>query len=262
MAVKWQDLEKLLPYIKLWAEENQQFKNELTIMFSSSPSSQLQNKEENNELINHINEIKRTTYYLKAIDTNFYKEAKIFYKYYNIQNKKFLFSLCKDFKLMRIAETENNVIDYARYLILQLENVLNFIIFKIDAHTLIQNTPEKFKDERNDLLEGKYSFFSFEGKANARQWGRNGRTYYEKDHTQLDIPLKMNFIRMHYSFRYDFKVLQEMNFLRNKASHRGEIVSDFEKIAQIKAMPFNLVKSNYMNCFKNILENIKDLNLE
>lgn len=262
MAVKWQDLEKLLPYIKLWAEENQQFKNELTKIFSSPSAIRLQDKEENNELINHIDNIKRTSYYLKAIDTNFYKEAKIFYKYYNIKNKKFLFSLCKDFKLMRIAETENDVVDYARYLILQLENVLNFIIFKIDAHTLIQNSPAKYIEDRNNLLEGKYSFFSVEGRGNARHWSRNGRAYFEKDYTQLDIPVKMNFIRMHYGFGYDFKVLTEMNFLRNKASHRGEIDSDIEKIAQIKAMPFNVVKSNYMNCFRKILDNIKDLNVE
>src|SRR5690606_35203713 len=67
--------------------------------------------------------------------------------------------LIQDFRFMKIADHENDLVEYARRLLLQLETCLNYICENIDSYDIIRRNPEKFRDDYNDLLEGAYSFF-------------------------------------------------------------------------------------------------------
>src|SRR5690606_28750063 len=98
----------------------------------------------NNQLVSFYNDIKRTRYFLKHIDKNDWLEG---FKYFeNIIIPELKMELIKDFKEMKIADRTNDIIEYTRRLVMQLENCLNTVIEIENAHEKIVSNPTQYQD--------------------------------------------------------------------------------------------------------------------
>lgn len=178
----------------------------------------------NNENINisDLNELhqdlRRTKSFLKYIDGQYWREGFNFYK--KIKDSNLKITLTSDFKEMKIAENENNILEYVRRLILQLENIFNYLILKFDAYTIIINNPDLYRDNRNNLLEGQYGFFNEDKSPKALK--------------NISLPTKLFWVKTFFNINYTYKIWNDLIFLRNKASHRENLRSEeknrFEQI--------------------------------
>lgn len=189
-------------------------------------------------------EIKRTRYFLKHIDRESWLEGLSYYSRIKIPVLKI--ELTKDFKEMKIADRENDIIEYSRRLIMQLENSINTVIEIIDAWVEIANNPTYYQDDFNNLNSGRFGFFD------------SGEKRELKD---ISLPSKLFFIQKYYSFKYYRKPINEMMKIRNKASHRGEVSPQEQKIMEDAKNNVTQKKSEYFNAFDSIMQNLNDLYL-
>lgn len=217
--------------------------------FSASLLETLSNKTsvEVNIISAEINElhsdIKRTKYFLRHIDRTGWLEG--FQYYGKIKIPELKIELVKDFKEMKIADMENDIIEFTRRLVMQLENSINCLIELIDAYAIIQKEPANFQDRYNDLHRGDYSFFSINGK--------------KRELKEISLPSKIYFAKQYYSFNYYWKDFDEMVKIRNKSSHRGPMSDKEEEIVENALKNPTQKKVDYFKVFDTIMKNLKDL---
>lgn len=218
-----------------------EFSTELIGKLQSSINSNL--PELNNQLASFYNDIKRTRYYLKHIDKNDWLEGFKYFEHIIIPELKM--ELIKDFKEMKIADRTNDIIEYARRLVMQLENCLNTVIEIEKAHEKIFSNPAHYMDNHNNLRQGKYSFFN--------------DTDTPKELKEISLPSKLYFAKQYYGFSYYFKPVDEMIKIRNKASHRGENSSQEQKIIDGAINNVSQKKAEYFGEFDKIVNQLKAL---
>lgn len=201
-----------------------------------------------NATINHslsefdiiIEELKRTKYFLKNIDKTYWLEARNFYT--NVIDDTVRLSLMIDYKEMKVAEIENNIVEFTRRLVMQLENGVSYACNKLDAHKHILKDPEKYKNKNTNLRNGEFSFFNNDGS--------------NKPTNKVNLPSKVFFLKQYYGFNYNFIIFNEMITIRNKSSHRGEM-NDMEiKVLQEAKDNPQIKKNDYFHCFNSIFRNI------
>ena len=221
---------------------NNDFSSELIAQLQKSTNSNI--PELNNQLVSFYNDIKRTRYFLKHIDKNDWLEG---FKYFeNIIIPELKMELIKDFKEMKIADRTNDIIEYTRRLVMQLENCLNTVIEIENAHEKIVANPTQYKDNHNDLRQGKYSFF-------------NDDDDTPKELKEISLPSKLYFAKQYYGFSYYWKPIDEMIKIRNKASHRGEISSQEQIIMDNAKNNVSQKKAEYFGEFDKIVKQLKGL---
>ncbi|MFZ1790711.1 MAG: hypothetical protein WAT92_20480 [Saprospiraceae bacterium] len=220
---------------------NNEFSTELIANLQSSLNSNL--PELNNQLVSFYNDIKRTRYFLKHIDKNDWLEGFKYFEHVIIPELKM--ELIKDFKEMKIADRTNDIIEYARRLVMQLENCLNTVIEIEKAHEKIVSNPTQYQDNHNNLRQGKYSFFN--------------DIDTPKELKEISLPSKLYFAKQYYGFNYYFKPIDEMIKIRNKASHRGEISSQEQKIMDNAKNNVSQKKAEYFGEFDKIVNQLKAL---
>lgn len=208
-----ESLEKLLVLIdeickeeeNLWFKENLT-KNKTTLISAT-------------ELNVLHQDLRRTKSFLKYIDGQLWRDGFSFYK--RIKDVDLKITLTSDFKEMKIAENENNILEFVRRLILQIENIMNFLIIKFDAYQTIKDNSELYINARTNLLTGPYSFFLENGD--------------KKPIKSISIASKLNWVKIYFNINYTFNIWNELIFIRNKASHRETLSkSDNEKIQQLE----------------------------
>jgi len=195
-----------------------------------------------NEVNSFYEEIKRTRYFLKHIDKEAWIEGLNYYSKVKIPELKI--ELAKDFKEMKIADKSDEIIEYARRLVMQLENSINSVIEIVDAWSVIQANPANYQDDYNNLSFGNFSFFN------------NGKKKELKD---ISLPSKLYFVKNYYNFNYYWKPIDEMIKIRNKASHRGEISVQEQQILDDARNNVTSKKSEYFTAFDNIIKKLVDL---
>lgn len=217
--------------------------------FSTELLNQIQNTsshqhpELNLQITSFYNDIKRTRYFLKHIDKNDWLEG---FKYYDkISFPELRIELIKDFKEMKIADRVNDIIEYTRRIVMQLENCLNTVIEVVDAHSKIIATPENYQDNYNNLRNGRYSFFN------------DNDT--RKELKAISLPSKLYFVKCFYGFNYYWRPIDEMIKIRNKASHRGEISTQEQEIMDNAKNNVSQKKAEYFGEFDKIIKQLKDL---
>ena len=197
----------------------------------------------NNQLASFYNDIKRTRYFLKHIDKNDWLEG---FKYYeNIVFPELRMELIKDFKEMKIADRINDIIEYTRRLVMQLENCLNTVIEVVEAHDKIISNPNRYQDNHNNLRQGRFSFFNDNDTP--------------KELKEISLPTKLYFAKQYYGFNYYWKPIDEMIKIRNKASHRGEISIQEQEIMDNAKNNVSQKKSEYFGEFDKIVKKLRDL---
>jgi hypothetical protein len=219
-----------------------------SLINSIQTSTIITNSDLNSEIITLLGDIKRTKYFLKNIDKNDWIEG---FKYYDeIRFPELRMELVKDFKEMKIAERQNDLLEFGRHLSLQLENALNTIIEILDGHELVNRNPEKFKSRFYDLKNGNFSFF---------QYNKETRQIENKDVKNISFLSKVFFAETYYGFKVFWTPINEIVAIRNKASHRGKENEREIEIIKNATANFTLKKSEYFKEFDKIIKGLKDL---
>ena len=240
-------IEEYTEFFMLMLEQaNKEFNNdEFITKFAVAFSEKIKIKSDLkiNEVNSFYEEIKRTRYFLKHIDKEAWIEGLNYYSKVKIPELKI--ELAKDFKEMKIADKSDEIIEYARRLVMQLENSINSVIEIVDAWSVIQANPNNYKDNYNNSLIGNYSFFFNNGK--------------RKELKDISLPSKLFFVKQFYNFKYFWQPIDEMIKIRNKASHRGEISIQEQQILDNARNNVTSKKSEYFNAFDNVIKNLADL---
>ena len=188
-------------------------------------------------------DIKRTRYFLSNIEKKDWLEGFKFYEKIKIPEVKI--ELIKDYKEMKIADRENDIVEYARRIIMQLENCINTVIIVVEAHSVIESNPQQYAQ----IKSGKFSFFNANGE--------------QKKMHDIKFSTKMNFIREYYQLKekvyYEFKDFNQMLSLRNVASHRGNLTEEQRiMLAQVKE---NIAeyKTRFFAIYLTIFKELKDV---
>jgi hypothetical protein len=206
-----------------------------------SSSSDKQDLSEEIDLI--YKDLKRTKFFLKYIDGSNWREGFKFYK--KIKSSELKLSLAADYKEMKIAEQEQNLLEYARRIILQLETIFNYLIISEDAFSIIKQADDfTFISKKHngeiyynvkgeigtDLKKGDYAFFNKEGSP--------------KPVESIVLPSKFLWIKIYFQIdKYSFDHWNDLVFIRNKSSHSANMKptdqerfdrlnSDFESTAR------------------------------
>lgn len=237
-AQKGDDTEHLKTLLKLLDELSSRPGNEwfLAALKSKYSSTAVEVHNTTTELIEVHNDLKRTKYFLKNIDRRNWKDALIFFK--DVRDKQLLHGLAMDFKEMRIAEIDNNFGETARRIFLMLESVSNYFIQRENAFEIIKQNPLSYINETVDLVNGDYSFFNSDGT--------------NKPLHKITISTKMNWLTLHYKFHYKYQTLNDLNFIRNKVSHRGSLEQKEEEKLNDLERNWNNSRHTFFEFFKNI----------
>jgi hypothetical protein len=200
-----ESLEKLLVLIDEIGKEDENlwFKMEIVNKYSKNVSKM-------SELDELHKDLRRTKSFLKYIDGQYWREGFNFYK--KISDSSLKIMLISDFKEMKISDHDNNILEFVRRLILQLENILNHLISKFDAYNVIKDNPNQFKGEKFNLVEGTYSFFQENGD--------------QKPLKNISLPSKLTWAKIYFNFNYSFNIWRDLTFVRNKASHRENLKAE------------------------------------
>ncbi|MFN8295703.1 MAG: hypothetical protein U0T69_05875 [Chitinophagales bacterium] len=241
MAYKKESLEKLLVLIDEISKDknNEWFLNELLRKINKD---KLIHTDKPNNLIDLVNDIKRTKYFLNSIDKTIWLEGLNYYS--NIKDPILKIELITDYKEMKISDKQNDIIEFSRRLIMQLENCLNAICIILDAPKIILASPDHYKDNSNNLKDGRFSFFE-DGKV--------------KQLNLVPITSKLFFVKKYYGFNYPFNILDEMIKIRNKSSHRGELSESEKNIINNAKKNYMEKKSLYFKSYNDIFKKLTDL---
>lgn len=243
MAQDKTSLEKLLLFINEIANTkgNEWFRTKLVALIDSSTEHNIGNYAE--EAIKIIEDINRTRYYLKYIDRSYWSEGLKFYS--AIKYPELKINLIGDYKEMKIAEMQNDIIEFTRRLVMQMENCVTVACSLLDAHSVIKSKPDNYIVGNSNLLVGDYSFFERDGSS--------------KLLNKINLPSKLLFTKQYYKLIYSFNDASDMITIRNKSSHRGEFSEREQKIWDYALNNVLEKKAAYTNCFNSIIKNIKIL---
>lgn len=190
-------------------------------------------------------ELRRTRAYLIRIDRNFKREALWFYN--KVKNQGIKNKLVQYYRQMKIAEIEEDFLEYSRNISLQLEAAFNFIIQKVDAWEVINKQPGYY----NEIRVGNFSFFTQE----------NG-SKIPKPISKIGFPTKLKFVELYYQFApytYDYNISHTLIFIRNKASHGQEVEGkDKQKLEEIERNA-PLHKMDFYSLLEKVSAELKDL---
>lgn len=241
-------LELFLALIHHIDEKNGNSDFSISLINSIQASNNFFQSDLNTEVFKLINDIKRTKYFLKNIDKNDWIEG---FRYYDkISFPELKMELVKDFKEMKIAERQNDLLEFCRHLSLQLENAINTVIDILNGHNLIIENPQKYKSQYYDLKNGSFSFF---------QTNRQTKQMENKEIKNISFLSKVFFVETYYGLKVYWTPINEIVAIRNKASHRvKEIEREIEIIKNAKAN-LTLKKSEYFKEFDKIIKGLKDL---
>jgi hypothetical protein len=236
------NLNKLIEYIDELSNlpGNQWFHDKLKSKFENKIKSEVYINEDAQEL---LNELKRSKYYLRSIDRNIWKEALNYYS--RILYPDLKLELIHDYKEMKIADKSDDIIEFTRRIVMQLENCINAICLLLKSHELIKVSPDKYRNNTTDLLKGEFSFFNSDGSA--------------KQLSKISIQSKIFFAKQYYDIKYSYSDMSQMITIRNKSSHRGEYSEREKEILDEAKKNIAAKKSSYFVCYDSFWNKLNDL---
>lgn len=235
--MKEEDLRKFIEFTKILLNQTkgksefiwffESFQNQIVNGFFQNSNGELQIDKFKSITEADITRIKA---YLRFLDKKALNYGKVFYK--EIADKKLKSELIKDFKEMKIAVKNDDIIEFGRRLILQIENIFNFSLDSLNVHNVIAKNPDKYrsivpksknyKGEPWDLYK---SFFSF---------NKVSKIYEPIEISKVPFTSKSTFLYTHFDYEINTWNLNQLYFLRNKGSHRDSLtVNDQKKLDQI-----------------------------
>ena len=195
-------------------------------------------------------DVSRIKAYLNFIDKKALNYGKIFYS--NIKDISLKRELIDDFKEMKIALRNDDIIEFGRRLSLQLENIFNFSLNDLDVYNLIlsdevyyrsvvPNWPNYTGPEFNFLK----TFFEI---------NKNTNEVEQKDLSKVSFNMKSIFLSIHFDYKVNVRNINDIYFLRNIASHRN-------KLSNVESNKLNNILSNFdknYSYYYKVLHDIKN----
>ncbi|NMA64797.1 MAG: hypothetical protein GX957_00960 [Clostridiaceae bacterium] len=181
-------------------------------------------------------DIGRIKAYLNFIDKKAYNYGKVFYQ--NISDNNLKAELIKDFKEMKIALKNDDIIEFGRRLSLQLENIFNFSLNSLDVHALISANYQQYQSVTPNWPNYKGNPFNFYNSFFSIT--KNKNQYEPVELSRVSFNTKSIFLSIHFNYQVNARNIKDIYFLRNKGSHRDQlsqndqqtlnrIISDFDK---------------------------------
>jgi hypothetical protein len=240
-----EDLLKLAKFVNELSNEpgNEWFRNELVSKLGGSRLT-------SNDL---VMDLRRTKSYLKKIDSNLYKEGFSFYK--NIIDDDLRKTLISDYKEMKIALLDSDILEYGRRMCLQLERCFDAAITKFNGWSIVEADP---KYNEIAFMAGKYQ------KRIKVKEGFKKNDYTDptkripKEIGEIEFNTKVAFCGIYFNFDFQTKWsnIQDIYFLRNKASHGSLSMNDFSRLEKIKSK-FDELNLYYLKMFKEFISKMK-----
>jgi hypothetical protein len=201
-------------------------------------------------------DINRVKSYLNFIDRKAINYGKEFYK--DIVDNALRRDLINDFKDMKIALINDDIIEFGRKLSLQIENMYNASLTNISVHKLINENkalyskiPFKWSEMSNSYDYDFYKSFFY--------YDKEKRDMMPVELSKISFNTKSVFLLNYFNFKVNKSNLDDIYFLRNKGSHRDRLSEiDTEKLNKI----FNRFDGNYSYYHKVLYEiknNIKNI---
>jgi hypothetical protein len=168
-------------------------------------------------------DIVRIKAYLSFVDKKALNFGKEFYKEITDTNLKK--ELVKDFKAMKIALKNEDIVEFGRRISLQIENIYNYSLHELKVHDLINSNKEFFSkvpfkwNERAKPFD--YNFFK-----SFYYYNQELKTYFPVELSKVSFNTKSVFLMFHFKFSINKFNLDDIYFLRNKGSHRGTLTED------------------------------------
>lgn len=178
-------------------------------------------------------DVGRIKAYLNFIDKKALNYGKVFYQ--NISDNNLKAELIKDFKEMKIALKNDDIIEFGRMLSLQIENIFNFSLRQLNVHNLIQSNLKHYRAVKPAWAAKPFDFYK------SFFWYNDISNQFEPfELSYVNFKTKSIFLSIEFNYRVDVKALDDVYFLRNKGSHRDQlsqqeivelerIITDFDK---------------------------------
>lgn len=182
-------------------------------------------------------DVGRIKAYLNFVDKKAMNYGKKFYK--NIVDDNLKKELIKDFKAMKIALKNEDIVEFGRRLFLQIENIYNYSLSKLNVHDLILSNKDFYSKVpfkwREDAKSFDYDFFK-----SFYFFDKELKDYSPVELSKVSFNTKSVFLMFHFKFSANKFNLDDICFLRNIGSHRGtlneneknklqSIINDFDK---------------------------------
>jgi len=192
-------------------------------------------------------DIIRVKAYLNFIDKKAINYGKVFYK--NIHSTELKTKLIEDFKEMKIALKQDDIIEFGRRLCLQIENIFNYSLNALNIHNLILENLAYYQNLQPNWAQRPFNFYqSF--------FDRIGQPV---ELSKVSFNTKSIFLTIHFNYRITVQRLNELYFLRNIGSHRNQLNSqEMQDLENIKKS-FDKHFSSYHETLYSIVTNINNI---
>lgn len=200
-------------------------------------------------------DISRIKAYLNFIDKKAFHYGKVFYQ--NISDDNLRIELIKDFKEMKIALKNDDIIEFGRRLSLQLENIFNFSLSSLNVYNLISANPHLYRsivpnwpNYKGKPFNFYNSFFSF---------NKNTNRYESVELSRVSFNTKSIFLSIHFNYQVYARNIQEIYFLRNKGSHRDQLSQQDQQTLNQIMSEFDKNYSSYHKVLFDIVSGIPNI---
>lgn len=177
-------------------------------------------------------DIGRVKSYLNFIDRKAYNYGRVFYK--DIKDDNLKKELIDDFRKMKIALKEDNIVEFGRQATIQLERIFNHSLYSLDVHNLILNDRNKY--ERLKFNEKSTSIYNMVN--NFFDSNNYTNTLKPRELSRVSFTIKSIFLTIHFKYFIEIEDMNDLYFLRNKGSHG-------ENISQDDLNKLNLIINNF-----------------
>jgi hypothetical protein len=200
-------------------------------------------------------DILRIKAYLRFIDKKALNYGKVFYQ--NISNNNLKAELIKDFKEMKIALKNDDIIEFGRRLSLQLENIFNYSLNNLDIHNLISANQQKYRAIIPNWPNYKGTPFNFYN--SFFTINRNSNEYEPVELSRVSFNTKSIFLSIHFNYQVNTRNINDIYFLRNKGSHRDQLSQNEQKTLDQIITDFDKNFSYYHKVLFDVLQGIPNI---
>jgi len=201
-------------------------------------------------------DVGRIKAYLSFIDKKAFNYGKVFYQ--NISDYNLKAGLIKDFKEMKIALKNDDIIEFGRRLSLQIENIYNFSLSNLKIHDLINSNKEfyskvsfRWSENTNSYDYDFFKSFYF--------FNNDTKEYCPVALSKVSFNTKSVFLMSHFKYVVNKFNLDDIYFLRNKGSHRGKFTENEEKKLQRIINDFDKNYSFYHKVLFDVVSGIPNI---
>lgn len=201
-------------------------------------------------------DVGRIKAYLSFVDKKALNYGKEFYK--DIVEDNLRKELIKDFKAMKIALKNEDIMEFGRRLSLQIENIYNYSLSELNVHELIHSNKDFYSkvpfkwSERAKSYDYDFfkSFYSF---------NKELKVYSPVELSKVSFNTKSVFLMHYFNYSVNKFNIDDIYFLRNKGSHRGTLNEDEKNKLQSIFNDFDKNYSFYHKVLFDVVNGIKNI---